>query len=314
MMSRIVIALLLIGLAAGAFAQENVATVMEQLRSEDAATRKAAGEKATQIGAPMVAPLLEMYAEGTSLAESVAEGVLRDIVARATEPGEQTQAAVALALGQVAEDPARPSAARVLAARLLGLVEGRSVTAALGSSLSDPITHEAACNALQRMPGRAATEMLANSLWTVPEEYRVALIRSLAARRSPYGLYTLMWVARRGRGPLRTAAIDGLGGYDEPRVLLLLAELATDDNEAVRSSAVGALLAVADSEQQSGGPFARRCYRRAYDYAVTDAQRTGALLGLAETDPSNRVKWLTEGLEHEHSRRACEALLGRDGE
>jgi hypothetical protein len=38
------------------------------------------------------------------------------------------------------------------------------------------------------------------------------------------------------------------------------------------------------------------------------------LLGLAETDPTNRVKWLTEGLEHDHSRRACEALLGREGE
>lgn len=84
----------------------------------------------------------------------------------------------------------------------------------------------------------------------------------------------------------------------------MLAELVTDDDGAVRSSAVGALLAVADAEQQSGGPFARRCYRRAYDYAATDAQRTGALLGLAETDPFNRVRWLTEGLEHDRSRRA----------
>ncbi|MFQ5811262.1 MAG: hypothetical protein ACE5JM_16720, partial [Armatimonadota bacterium] len=86
-MSRTVVGLLLIGLGAGAFAQDDVATIMEELRSEDAAMRKAAGGKAAQIGAPLVASLLEMYAEGTSLAESVAEGVLMDIVARATAPG-----------------------------------------------------------------------------------------------------------------------------------------------------------------------------------------------------------------------------------
>ena len=95
---------------------------------------------------------------------------------------------------------------------------------------------------------------------------------------------------------------------------MVLAEAALSDDPAVREAAVDALIALADAEQQSGGSFARRCYRRALDYAATPAQRTAALVGLSETDPTSRVKWLTEGLEEDHSRRVCEPLLGADAQ
>jgi HEAT repeat protein len=121
----------------------------------------------------------------------------------------------------------------------------------------------------------------------------------------------LVAYVRTGEATHKPAALDALGMVADPASAPVLAEAAGHPDENVRSAAVAALIALADAEQQRGGDLARRCYRRAYDCAVTPAQRTAALMGLAETDPSQRVQWLLKGLAEDHSRRLAYAGLLR---
>jgi hypothetical protein len=142
-----------------------------------------------------------------------------------------------------------------------------------------------------------------------PQDTVVLLLRAVGERRDANAVPLLL--AFVGSGPVerRTAALDAFGAIGDIRAAVALADATGNSDEAVRSAAVGALIALADAEQQRGGSLARRCYRRAYDHAVTPAQKTAALMGLADTDSSMRVQWLLRGMGEAHTRPVVYAEL-----
>ena len=311
-MKRLTMVTLAVLAAAAACAQTDVDRVMEGLRSPDAAVRRAAAQEAVGLGAPMTGPLLGLHAEGTSRAESTAERALHAIVAEATRPGnEETRRSVATALSAGALQSSSERA-RSLAASLLGVIGGQAAAFHLVHLLvaQDAGAPEAALTALERMPGPQGTMALLGAMkWGVPPGMEPRLLLALGARRDAQALGVLMEQAQAAGWTSRSAALTALGMLADPRAAAVLAEGAALPDEGTRKAAVGALIALADAQQQSDGPLARRCYRRACDYAVTPAQKTAALLGLSQTDPANRVTWLLRGLGEEHARGTTWPML-----
>ncbi|MGQ9730836.1 MAG: HEAT repeat domain-containing protein [Candidatus Zipacnadales bacterium] len=315
MSRRLVIATVTLwGCAAYAWPQGDVNAVVDGLRSGDSVVRQAAMEKAAAIGAPMVEPLCDLMAEGTTFAQSVAEKTLYGVIAAVSQPGREAEkAALVEALGQRSKSIS-PDAVRVMATTLLGVLGGERAVSLLGNALVDPVTHEAARAGLERMPCPAATQVLLARWRQAPLDKQPACLLSLGMRQDPAALPMLLaYLGHNPDGfvsdPCYLAGIEALGMIGGTKAAVQLAELVTGANSTVRQCAVSGLITIADREQQCGGPLAHRCYRRAYDYAVTDAQRTAALLGLADTDPANRVKWLLKGAQSGHAWRSCEPLL-----
>jgi HEAT repeat protein len=286
--------------------------IVAALVSEDAAVRKGAEPVAVQLGAPMVKPLCDLVATGEPRSISVAEKALAAVVAAANVPGADGEPMVS-ALAEETRSPAADRV-RVLATTLLGLLPGDTSAKALGEALADPVTSEAARTALERMPFPRATRVLCEGFTSVLPPQQPAVLLSLGARRDPKALPLLLKHVRHDPdgsvfGLYYLAGIDALGMIGGPQAAARLTELATGTNPAVRERAVGALIAIADTEQPRNRKLATRCYRAAYDHAVTPAQRTAALIGLSEADGSQQVRWLLEGLGEEHCRQVALARL-----
>jgi len=301
--------------AAVSFAQTPEA-VVEGLVSDDAATRQAAEASAVKLGAPMMKPLCDLMAAGDTKSVTVAERALVAVAAAASAPGAGEATARALAAEVRGE---RPAQVRRHVLYLLSPLGGREAVWALYRALADPETTDAALASLQRHPRNdvarhlgvlvsAPPPRLAGLPAAFPPEKTDAVLHALGGMRNPEA--TRFLIAYLGtRGALRAAALDALGMIADPKAVVTLAEAAGDPDDAVRNAAVGALIALADAEQQRGGDLARRCYRRAYDHAATPAQRTAALMGLADTDPATRVQWLLRGMGEEHTRPVAYAEL-----
>lgn len=293
--------------------------VVQALMSDDAATHATGEAAAVKLGAPMVRPLCDLMAQGSTKAITVAERALFAIAA-AVSASDATAMRDPVVEALAAEIRAkRPAAVRNQAAHLLGLFGTKQATEALFEALADTDTFGAALVALQRQPSTEVVRALAVlATGAHPTERHLprslapdrtdALLRAVGAMRNrqatPYLVAYLQTPGAR-----KPAALDALAMIADPKAATALAEAARDPAEAVRRAAVAALIALADAEQQRGGELARRCYRRAYDYAVTPAQKTAALLGLANTDPAMRAEWLLRGMADEHTRPVVQAEL-----
>jgi len=290
--------------------------IVQGLMSDDAATRQAAEATCVTLGAPMVKPLCDLMAAGDTKSVTVAERALFAVAAEASAPGADEATARALAAEVRGERPAR---VRRHVVYLLSPLAGREALWALYRALADPETTDAALASLQRQPRNDVARHLGILLVSppprlaglpaaFPAQSTDAVLQALGGMRNPEA--TRFLVAYLGaRGAHRAVALDALGKTADPRAAAVLAEAASDPDEAIRSAAVGALIALADAEQQRGGELARRCYRRAYDHAVTPAQKTAALMGLTDTDPSMRIQWLLKGMGEEHARPVAYAEL-----
>ena len=315
--------LALLVLAPFALAADSVDAVMSDLRSEDAAVRREAQAKAVEICAPMVAPLCELMAEDTPLAIDMAEKTLAAIAASASAPDAGPRQSVVLSALGVAVSGNRPERVRVYATRLLAVVGGDGVPGLLSQALRDPVTFDVARVGLERLPNSSATTVLLHSLAKLDAEQQPAVVRSVGARRDPAAVSHLRGAAAGhipnltarviflpAPLPTRVAAVEALGMIGDASAAQTLADLLEDEDAALREAACGALIALADEQQQSDGPFGRRYYRRAYDHAQTPAQATAALIGYADSSPPlDRVKWLLEGMKNAHARRVGAAEL-----
>ena len=285
--------------------------VMTGLRSGDRVMQDLAQQAAVRLGAPMVAPLLDMMSEGRSKPVSAAEEVLFAVGAEVSVPGdEERRQAVADALADQISSAASERA-RTYAARMLGLGGGgQGAISGLAAALQLPATRDAARSALERIPGEDATYALLAALPRAPVEARPDILHSLGARRDPSALSTLTDIAAGPDGPDRVAAVQALGRIGDFAAAGAIIDAASDGSEPVQQAAADAMLALGDAQRQRGEPFALRCYRWAWDHAVRPPQRT-ALVGLHEIGAPGLLGLLFEGLAEQHSQPTAYALLAK---
>ncbi len=160
-----------------------VRELLSQLQSSDLELRWKSAVKAGPVGAEAVVPLGDlMGGEDRGVAKAATEA-LRRIVHYSARPGARKEAqAVARELLKLT-GPQRPRPVRVEALYLLGCVGDEKVVPALERLLYDPQVREEARLALERIPGKSATNALRRALKAVPEDFRANLQQSLRHRQ-----------------------------------------------------------------------------------------------------------------------------------
>ena len=281
------------------------------LRADDPATRAKAQQAAAQVGAPMVGPVFGLLAEGTPQAMRVGEGALYSLAAVASRPGSEAQRTDLAEALMVQLGGAPSPRARQVAARLLSLVGGDDTVPALAAALREADTFEAARFALERIPGEAAGQALLAALPELPAEQQVGLIHTLGARRDQGAVPALMDLGRAAESPVQRAAIQALGRIGDGAAAPVVAAEAGRGSAAAREGALHAMLALADAQQAADPELAVRLCRRAFDKALTKAQRQAALMGLAAAGDPDILARLRPALGDPGSRATALRLLAR---
>lgn len=229
--------------------------------STDREIRRRARMEAIDLGAPMVAPLFRLYASGNGFEAAVAENTLFSLVTKdAAADSKRTKAVVTALHVQLA----RGSPARRFAARLLGVMarDEESVRQLL-LAMDDSATAEAARQALQRIPGEAATKALLTALTAASDSVRPALVHALGVRRDRCAAAPLAYWWQAGDPATKEAVIDALGLMGGTRARLILAEAARSTDPALRRAAACSRRAVEDTlrkAKDSTLPPARRLH------------------------------------------------------
>jgi HEAT repeat protein len=292
-------------------AQPALDAVIAALRSEDAAARRSAQDEAVKVGAPIIAPLCALIAEGTPIGISAADKTLGAIAARATTPGnaDYRKAVVAALTEQV--KAAGSDRARSDAAMVLGLVGGAEVVPALAAALAQPGTFEGARYALMRIPAKQATAALAAALKAASADRQPALILALGARRDASALKAIAPFAIGPDGPPRVAALTALGLTGSPSAAKPLKAAALKGSDAARLSALDALLALAEVQRAKSATSARATYLFVLQQAATAAQRSAAILGLQATGYPGLLDVILAAQKDDALRVAADAALAR---
>lgn len=160
-----------------------VRELLSQLQSSNLDLRWEAAVKAGPIGAEAVVPLEDLMGGEDRGVTKAATEALRRIAHYSARPGARKEAqAVARELLKLT-DPKRPRFVRVEALYLLGCIGDEKVVPPLEKLLYDPQVREEARLALERIPGKSATNALRRALKKVPEDFRANLQQSLRHRQ-----------------------------------------------------------------------------------------------------------------------------------
>lgn len=264
--------------------------VGQALRSSDAAARVSAQNRAAEIGAAMVPRLLALYDEATPQATRVARETLEWLVARASAR-EAARGAVEQAL-DAEVDGAYSGEARALAAGMLAFVGTDLSVAKLAGVLGDPVIRENALRSLISIGGPQACRALAESLGSLDDPGKLAVVVALGALRDPDTVDALTGEARDGAGPVRPAALRALGAIGDARAAETLVDASRSEDSDVRRAAIDGMLALAERQGDRG--LSALLFRRASIPGATRGQRMRALAGARDLGDEKLVEDLEQ--------------------
>jgi HEAT repeat protein len=282
--------------ASGAMAKD-VADLAQALAGQDEDARRAAAIELRDLGAPAAKAVAPLLASEDPAVVSTAGHVLEAIVLRAGRPGAEKERAeiVTLVVPYVKAD--QPMPARVAATKLLAFIGGDEVLPALTAQFADPDLREYARQAVQRVPGAAATQALIDALPAADPEFRAALIYSLGQRGDRAAVPTLIREAQDGNLAVRTSAIEALGRIAEPAATETVAAAMQKESGPSKALATDAYLRLADAQSAAGEKQeALAMYDRALKAAPTPATRCAAVAGLGRTGSDAALPQLISAL------------------
>jgi|GEM_PF-191111 HEAT repeat protein len=168
-------------LAAAAAPAGNIEEIVAKIRSKDDAVRGPAWQSAGPLGAPAVKPLAEVMLDTDMETSRAAKRALWLIVRHAGRPNAQAERK-AVSKELVALLPKSTAAVRREMLWMLSEIGDDDAVPAIAELLQDAEAREDARMALERIPGKKATQALAAALKTVPEDFRPNLAHSLRVR------------------------------------------------------------------------------------------------------------------------------------
>lgn len=199
--------------AGSSVAEESMQTWLDALRNGSPEVRAEACQRACGFGAAAVTPLAELLTTGSPDVAHCARSALRRITSYAGRPGAQTEAAaVADALAKLLGGD-RPVETRREVLALLSLVATDPQIPGIAALLRDAGLCEDARLTLERIPGKSATQALAEALAWGDPPLRVRIIHSLAARNAAETVKTLNEQSRSKDPGVRWAALDALSRF-----------------------------------------------------------------------------------------------------
>jgi HEAT repeat protein len=164
-------------------AELTLESLLEQIQGENAETRTSAWQAAGEVGAPAIKPLAKIVVDGELEVGRAAKRAMWQIVRTAGAPGENRQPVIRQLIDLL--DEGQPDAIRREALWMLSEVGGDETVAAIreifGILENTAIREDARC-CVERIPGQAAVQALAEGLEHAPEDFKQALAQSLRAR------------------------------------------------------------------------------------------------------------------------------------
>lgn len=156
-----------------------VSELISSLQSPEKRWQAAAG--AASVGPDAIADLGRLMASDDPATAKAAGEALRKVVCAAAAPGSKDRAKAASGLEGLITS-ATPRQVRSDALLLMGQVGGDAQVPALIALLREPDVREDARMALERIPGKRATQALERELQQASPGYRPAIQQSLRAR------------------------------------------------------------------------------------------------------------------------------------
>jgi len=223
------------------------AFVASGLTSSDPAIRKVAYDATLRLGPPMAPLLLDILSRDEPIPAHAARMALFYIVGQASAPGARRQASEVrkALLTRLSGKGDLNGQARTASAQLLGIIgadERRTVDTLKKALLEGGSVSAAALEALQRIPGRRATDVLIDVLRRNDAPDRAAVALALGARKDLRALPALTDLAQHETGDMQIAAIRALGALGSERAVPVLRKIAESGPEIARRTAADILL------------------------------------------------------------------------
>ena len=160
-----------------------ITQLVQSLRSDDANTRTYAWLRAGEVGAPAIAPLASLMAQGELETSRAAKRGLWKITRTIGAPGisEQEKKAVVDALVALLADKQEAAVRREVLWILSEIADGK-VCESIGLLLTESKLREDARCALERIPGPESLAILKGALAKAPEDFKMNIVQSLRAR------------------------------------------------------------------------------------------------------------------------------------
>jgi len=242
-------------------------------------------------GDERIAALLALVSVGDALRHADDTDAARRTYERALELGDDVRAVVLGSLRGLSTTGDGDTAGVV--ARFLGR--------------SNPSVQVAAASVLARLPGRAATDILAGELAGSGLQKARPILSALADRADPSAVDAVIPLARVDNTDVRKMALAALGRMGDRAGCEVVLEAYQDPTAAtgVRNAAFGAYLSVASAQAVRGRhDVARELHEGAVVMAATDEHRAAALNGLttvagAQSLPIIEPSLAAEGAEKE---------------
>jgi len=279
------------------FGQGDRDTWLQQIASPDANVRQAAWLDAARYGAPAIPPLGKLMAGEDKGVARAARLAMEVIVANAGAPGGGGKRLdVSRALCDLVKTK-QPATVRAIQIRMLALVGGDEVVPTLSGLLADQDVGDDARQALQRIPGQAATDALLAALDRATPEKKPGFINALAHRGATGIVLKLVQLASDANQDVRLAALAAGGRLGDPRGIPVVTAALEAPDAADRAAAADALLDLADARLTAGGKdVARRMFERVLRSNVRTGKRVAALTGIWRVDDPASLRAVLQSL------------------
>ncbi len=191
-------------------AAEDVAAFMATMDNASATLRYPAWTTAEKFGAQVIVPLGErMEAADRSKFQDLKRGIER-IVHNVGRPGaDADRKAVAAEMCKLLV-PERSAKVKNEILDLLACIADDSNLAAIEPLLNDTAVREEACRAIQRVPGRAATELLEKKLVKASADFQPRLLAALGQRQDKSAGPALEKFINGANGEVKADAIEAM--------------------------------------------------------------------------------------------------------
>lgn len=213
--------LALCGLRGSSAMAEDAAAFLATMDNASATLRYPAWTTAEKYGPSVIVPLGEkMEAADRSKSQDLKRAIER-IVHQAGQPGADAERkAVAAELVKLLV-PDRSAKVKNEILDLLGYIADESNLSTIEPLLADEAVRVEACRAIQRIPGRAATECLEKSLEKSQGDFTIALLGALGQRKDKSAGPALEKFMNQSNGDLKLLSLEALAksGALPPREL-----------------------------------------------------------------------------------------------
>jgi HEAT repeat protein len=288
-----VLSLLLWGCILAAQQPQDLQTVLQQLQSQDNATRLQAIERAPEFGAAIIPHLPSLLTHQDWRIQRAGQIVLENIATRTAKLGAKEKRDVVNALLALTK-PNQPIPVRKAAVNALGICGTDEAVQTLASLLKDEKVRDDALAALKQIGSPAAAKAVADAAATAKGEWQRALLATLGEIGRPEGVPVLLTALRAGDAQTKSVAAIALGRIGDAKAIPALVAAAQQGIP----SAFDALIRTGELllQRKQTSP-ATQAFEQALKLARTEHEKCAALIGLGKTGSAKVLPILVDALD-----------------